>query len=433
MAHTRVIVPALLVVALGCTEPTRVVQPTYLAIVNKILAPAGVPPTGTYRYRIAELSGTLHIDTTLTGAPTDTVIVILPPATYEVTISDVPPVCGVRQPVQYVQIPPRSNTSIIRYAIDCDAALTIETSTDGFDVDPEFLYRLTAPDGTERLGSVRSNDTLRVSGVGAGEYDFQLIGIAEHCVVTSDGGARRRLTVREQGGAQLLFRVVCSRVAERPRLLALRGSYAGGVSAFTLRAVDPDRDIERYYWDLTDCRANSVLPKGGRLRRNLLNERTAYQDTVLIAAAFEVGVADSLLAGKCVAMRVMDQYGNSTPVIQAPLAPAVGRPPVIERFNASYIGTSHLRTTLAARDPDGDLVGTFVAARLRDGVLGPPDGAQDIGIFSSAGFLGTAIPDFRLGTPNDRFPRYDDYYGLIVYVIDAAGNFVRQEDSDLFR
>lgn len=433
MTHARVGILALLVAALGCKEPTQIERPTYLAIVNKILAPAGVPPTGTYRYRITELSGTLGIDTTLTAAPTDTVIVILPPASYEVTISDVPPVCGVRQPVQYIQIPPGSNTSIVRYAVDCEAALTIETFTDGFDADPEFLYRLTAMDGTERLGSVRSNDTLRVSGVSAGEYDFQLIGIAEHCVVTSDGGARRHLSVSEQGGARLLFRVVCSNVAERPRLLTLYGSYAGGVSAFTVRAFDPNRDIERYYWDLTDCQSNSVLQKGGRLRRNLLSERTAYQDTVVIAAAFEVGLADSLLAGKCVAIRIMDQYGNSTPVVQAPLVPRAGQAPVIEQFDAFYLGTTHLRTMLAARDPDGDLVGTFVAARLRDGVLGPPDGEQDIGIFSSAGFLGTTIPDFRLGTPNDRFPKYDDYYGIIVYVIDAAGHFTRMEDAALFR
>lgn len=433
MPHARTVLFGLLVAALSCREPTQAEHPTYLAIVNKILAPAGVLPTGMYRYRIAELSGTLGIDTTFTAAPTDTVIVVLPPASYEVTISDVPPICGVRQPIQYVQIPPGSNTSIVRYAIDCGAALTIETSTDGYAVDPEFLYRLIASDGTGRLGSVGSNDTLRVPAVAAGEYELHLIGIAEHCIVTSDGGAKRRLAVSEQGGTHLLFRVVCSSVADRPRLLTLRGTYAGGVSAFTARAVDPNRDIERYYWDLTDCAMNSVLPKGGRLRRNLLSERTAYQDTVIIAAAFEVGLADSALASMCVAMRVMDQYGNSTPLMQVPLRPGAGRAPVIERFDAYYIGTTHLRTVLTARDPDGDLVGTFVAARLRDGVLSPPDGVQDIGIFSSAGFLGTAIPDFRLGTPHDQYPKYDDYYGIIVYLIDAAGHFSRLEDTQLFR
>ena len=80
-------------------------------------------------------------------------------------------------------------------------------------------------------------------------------------------------------------------------------------------------------------------------------------------------------------------------------------------------------------DPDGDFAGVFVAARLRDGILSPPDGQPDIGIYNVAGYLVPNLPDLPL---TSRI-QYGDVLAIIVYLVDAAGNFTRLEDSDVFR
>jgi hypothetical protein len=195
------------------------------------------------------------------------------------------------------------------------------------------------------------------------------------------------------------------------------------------RAIDPDHDIERFFWDLTDCRGTSVQPGGVRLRRGLSTGRTAGADTVTVIGAFEVGVPDSAMAGKCMSLRVVDEYGNTTPITEQALAAGGGRAPSASIFNATLQSTSALRTTLAATDSDGDFVGTFVAAELRDGILFPVDGEPDLGIYNTAGYLGTAVPDLPLGSRI----QYYDVYSLIVYLIDSQGNFTRLMDTDVFR
>ena len=79
---------------------------------------------------------------------------------------------------------------------------------------------------------------------------------------------------------------------------------------------------------------------------------------------------------------------------------------------------------------DPNFAGTFVAARLRDGILFPADGNPDIGVFNAVGYEGVQLPVVPLG--NGR-PEYYDYYGVIVYLFNANGNFTRLEDNDLFR
>jgi hypothetical protein len=125
---------------------------------------------------------------------------------------------------------------------------------------------------------------------------------------------------------------------------------------------------------------------------------------------------------------VVDEYGNTTPVVESPLLPG-GQAPVASVFNAALRGTSWLSTTLLASDPDNDFVGTFVAAELRDGILFPQDGEPDLGIYNTAGYLGTAVPDLPLGSRI----QYYDIYSLIVYLVDGRGNFTRLEDTDVFR
>lgn len=109
--------------------------------------------------------------------------------------------------------------------------------------------------------------------------------------------------------------------------------------------------------------------------------------------------------------------------------PPPGRPPSTTFFNAHFAGTQALRTELAAQDPDGDLLGVFFSARLRDGALHPANGAPDMLFLNYVGELGEAVPDLSLVPPYT----WDQFYAVIVYLIDAEGNFTRLEDDDLFR
>jgi hypothetical protein len=172
-----------------------------------------------------------------------------------------------------------------------------------------------------------------------------------------------------------------------------------------------------------------VLLRGGRMRRGLSGGRTAYQDTVTIVAAFEVGLPDAAMAGRCTAIRVADEYGYTTPVLELPIATS-GRPPAPTLFNARLLSTALMEIRLDARDPDGDLVGVFAAFRYRDGVTAPADGQADYAIYNTAGYLGTTIPLLQLPVGAIR---YYDLLSSVVYLLDSHGNVTRLEDSDLLR
>ena len=279
------------------------------------------------------------------------------------------------------------------------------------------------------MGIARANDTLRFDNLPPGEYEFGLSVLSANCVVTSDGGAHPRITVPGGGGAVLDVRVACSDPARRPQFLHAAASFREGVSAFVFRVADPDLDVERYVWDLTDCRGTSVVPGGARTRRGLSAGRTRGLDTLTVVAVFETSLSAADVAGRCTALRVADQLGNTTPVVELPIRSVPGVAPSASVFNASTIGSTAIRTDLMAVDGDGDFVGTFVAVRVRDGVLFPPDGNPDIGIYNVAGYLGDAIPDLPLGSRI----QYGDVYAVIIYLIDAAGHVTRLEDADLFR
>lgn len=403
---------------------------SYLAVVALVDAPPGFSATGRYSYRVRELSGKLAIDTTIVASPRDTVIVRLPPATYTVTLSGLPDVCESRYSLQqYVVVVDPPSTSLARYYVSCEDALTVHVFTDGTHADSQMVYRLIAPDGGERLGIVGAGDTLRFDRLTPGLYEFALSVIAPNCVVTSDGGTRSHVTVAPSGGTVLDVRIACSDEGLRPHMVHAAATYRQGVSAFMFQATDPDRDVERYVWDVTDCRGSSVVPGGARTRRGLSSGRTFDRETVTVVGAFEAGLADDAVAGRCTALRVVDQQGNTTPVLELPIRPGSTQSPRATVFNAYSVGVTAIRTELAATDPDGDFVGTFVAARLRDGVLSPPNGEPDLGIYTAAGYLGDAVPDLPLGS---RF-QYGDVSAIIVYLIDWAGNFTRLEDADVFR
>ncbi len=412
---------------------------TYLAIVAKVAAPEGVSLGNRFSYRVSELSGTVGVDTTIVVAPRDTVLMSVPPATYRVDL-DLPAFCDERRgTARHIVVTPsamtgvsgKTLTSIVRYHVTCRPSLTITTTTEGpGEPDSDLIYHVVRTDEGDtltRTGMIAPTDTVMLDEMPAGEYRVRLMHVSQYCVVTNNGGRSRHVFVDGSGGTAVWFRVTCADPAARPQVVDFQSSYRRGISGVYVRAADPDRDIERLEWDITDCNRNSVLPAGGKLWRGLSWGRTARQDSVTLVLAFDVGLSDEDMAGKCTSLRVEDEMGNSSPIIEERIGGERGSPPEVTRFNAIIIGDTTVQTTLEVVDAEGDFVGTFAAAKLRDGVIGPPNGEFDIGYFNRAGYLSTDLPSISL---TGRL-RFGDVRTVIVYVVDRSGNVTRMEDVSL--
>lgn len=408
--------------------------PPYLAIVVSVDAPPEVTSRGPYSFRVRDLSGTLPLDTTVRASQKDTIIFHVEPATYRIDIANVPASCGVRDgTAQAVTVPPNTNTSLVRFFVICTPALAVSVLTDGSNPDSAYILTVKGGSGPERVSIIAANDTVRLDGLAVGTYSVTLRHVAANCVVTSDGGDNRSASISASGGSLLAFRVVCSEESRRPRIVYLAGSYANGSVGFFLRATDPDRDIERTFLDVTDCNRKSVLPGGGRRRGGYSGfPNVTRQDTAQIIGAYDFGVTDATLAGRCIAAWVADERGNMSEFVEIPLAARVSaRSPAAPTFNARFNGTRGLQVQLSPTDPDGDFVGLFVVYLLRDGVVSlPGDGLPDRLVSHSPGIIGGIIPELPLGIG---FGAWNDYLGVIVYLVDRAGNFTRLEDNDLFR
>lgn len=425
----------LLVAGSAACREAAAPQLSYLAILPTIIAPQPAVAGQRYQYRVHELSGEIPVDTVVSVAPTDTVILALPPATYVVDLQGVPAQCRIKDGSErYVLIAEHTNTTALRYVVLCQSQLVITIAADGFHANGDYVYHLTAADGTERLGLLHSSDTLELEGLAVGPATIDLGGVPSYCIVSTNGGTQQRVEIDSTGGAGVAFLVHCADPLHRPHIQSLRASYHDGVAGMVFKPTDPDRDIERYVWDLTDCRRNSLLPLGASTRSGLGGGRTANFDTMTVLATFDVGIADSVMHSgggpKCAAVWVADAQGNPSEVVETPLGGSGGgHAPTATFFNAHFLSVELLRTDLTAGDPDGDFVGVFVQVRLRDGALGIPDGNPDMAYFNTVGYIGSAVPDVPLGTGR---LGYDSFYALIVYLLDAQGNFTRIEDADLF-
>lgn len=381
-------------------------------------------------YHVKELSGTLEIDRHIEASPTDTVILPVPPATYVITAEDVPATCFVRDGAQRaIVLTEQDNTGLIRYVIQCRGALTVITETDGYDPDDGFIYQLRSETGYQRVGTSGVNDTLVFNGLAAGNYTFRLAGISPNCVVVNDGGPRLSFALDSAGGTSLNFRIQCARESERPKILWFNSNYSLGSSAFAFSVADPNHDIDGYTWDLTDCHGNSVLPdKRERVRRGLIGGRTRMLDTMTVVGAYDISLSSSEMQGRCTQIRVFDLESNSSELVEDVIGASGGQPPIAKVFNSQLAGTVMVTTDLTVEDPDGDFLGIFVAVRLRDGTLGPPDGNPDVGTMDPAGYLTSAVPII----PTTGRIQWDDVYAVIVWLVDARGNFLRLEDADVF-
>jgi hypothetical protein len=416
----------------GCNDATGPVEkPPYLAVVTILDAPGPAELGRSYTYRVQELSGTLKIDTLITARPTDTVIVSLPPATYVVTLEEAPARCRFRDGLQQgVVLIPGSNTSILRFIGVCQSQLLISTLTDGPEADSLYVYGITFADGSRKVGLMRLRDTVRINDAPSGLTSVDLAEVSGNCAVTSDGGPHRQFMLDSTGGVDIAFRVLCSVLPDRPSLLSLRGEYHDEAAGIVLRATDPNRDLNAYVWDITDCHQHTLLPNGARYRPGLGSGATAGQDTVLVLAAMEAGLPDSVGSRACAAVYVVDAEGNTSPITEVPLRAGPGSSPAAVSYNARLNGTSLLTTQLSAGDPDGDFLGVFAAAGFRDGTFGTGDGKPDLVLYNVSGFLSTQVPDLYFSQIGVSYENVS--FGL-VYLFDAAGHFTRLVDTDLFQ
>ncbi len=419
----------------GCvTDATAPEGAPYLAVVVLVDAPDAVVARGPYRFRVRELSGTIKRDTTFFSTPRDTVIMSVEPATYVVEIDDVPAACGVRQGgIQYLEVPPRTNTTLARFLLTCRNALTLTVLSDGNLVDSSYVFTVTRPGTRARSGTLAANDTLLLDNITPGTYDVALRHVAENCTVLNSGGENVQVTVPDGGGATQNFRITCSEPAKRPRIAQFRATYDRGAVGLLLRVADPDRDVERFSWDITDCQRRSVLPNGWRRRGGFAGwENVTNRDTAVVISGFDVPFSDAELAGKCQAVYVGDERGNISDILEVPLVrrrPERSASPV--RFNGTYIGTVALRVDLDVFDPNDDFVGAFLAYNVRDGLVSlPADGVPDRVILQPPGILGASFPElpFNIG-----FGQWSDYLSVTVYLLDREGNVTRLEDQNLFQ
>lgn len=414
----------------GCSDATAPPGPPYLAIVTNLTTWKGASAPRTVRYSVRDL--TTSKSQVVIAAPNDTTILSLSPGNYVVEADSLPTRCVIPRGgnQQGITLLESDNTGIIRWSIECRTLVSVAILADGFDVDREFVYRVRPMNGLEATGIVAANDTVSFDNLATGDYVVDIGGVADNCTVTSDGGYRQRIKVESTGGAAIVFRVICSNPAKRPRVFDFVSGYDLGASVFTFKVYDPDHDADGYYLDITDCDGNSVLPlTRERVRRGLRGGRGQLSDTLTVVGAFEFGLPPAELRGKCTELRVFDNATNQSAIVVHKIGSGGGSPPFVRLFNSYLIDQSYIASIIEASDPDNDIVGHFVLVRTRDGVLGPFDGQPDLGSMDPAGYLGLDVPLI----PTTGRLKWDDVYSVIVYVIDSKGNVTRVQDDELLR
>lgn len=428
---------ALCTIVLGASCLDRALAPQegapYLAVLVSVSAPDEVTSRGPFRFRVRELSGTLRYDTLFNATPADTTILSVEPATYVIEIGDVPSTCGIRDGAQVLVVPPNTNTTVARFTVICRNAITVSVLSDGQRMDSGYVYTVENKGGVVLAGPLAPNDTVLLDNVAPGAYDVSLRLVQDNCTVVSDGGATVPIEVLASGGATINYRVTCSELSRRPRIMSLKGSYHSGGVGFVMRVVDPDRDVERYAWDVTDCNRRSVLTGGQRRRGGFAGwPNVTGKDTATIVGAYEIPLSEAEIQGRCMAVYVGDERGNISEILEVPLAArnAFASPGAL-RFNAFLIGQQFLRVLLEVIDPNDDYAGAFIYYNLRDGILvRPPDGLPDRLVFQPPGVLNTQLSDLPFGIG---YGAWNDYLSVTVFLVDREGNTTRIEDGDLFQ
>lgn len=444
------LITALLLGLLACESPA-VPDEGFVAIVTRADGPPDITSGGVWDLRVVEVSSTLGIDIQERILPNDTVIFSLPPASYDVAIDGVPLACQTRGPnAQRAVVYEGGATSTVRFVVTCASLLTIRTAADGSQMDTELLYRVTTPAGEQRTGRIMANDTIRLDDIEPGAHRVELLHAAPRCVVTNDGGRSQAIEIQEGRPQVVAFRLRCTDPDLAPEITSFGSSHRDSVSAFYFEAVDPNPngplpphpDFDRYFWNLTDCHAHSILGPPSRFDKtgfqveglSLAGSRLAAADTVRVATVFRTGLGNAQVQGACTSLRVEDWRGNSSGFAVDPIGNEVGRRPVVHGFDVRQDegpSATYLVFDLEASDPDGDLGGSFVFFLFRDGTVGIADGEPELLALRLEGFERTEIPPLLLRTPSfNRNFTAEDVLEIAVYVIDKEGNFTVARDTD---
>src|SRR5262245_54930172 len=325
-ASGLIAVALLVLPTLSCATDNLVAagpQPPYLAVVAIVDAPDAVTQRGPYRFHLTEESGVLKVDTTFFASARDTSIFSVKPATYRVDISDIPPSCAIpRGASETATILPGTNTTVVRFFVECKNALTLITTSYGQFQDTTFAFVVERADSMVQTGVLSANDTVLVDNLKPGTYDVQLRLVAPNCVVTSDGGERGVVSISDKGGATHNFVIHCADEKHRPKVISFAGSYDGDAVGFALHIVDPDRDVVNYTWTITDCRHHSLLPNEGYLMYGFTGaQNITFVDTAVIVGGFNVDLTPQQKQGSCQSIWATDGLGSATPVIEIPLVP----------------------------------------------------------------------------------------------------------------
>lgn len=407
-------------------------RPPYIAVVPVIETGALPDPALKFDYRIRDVSAGGTLDTVVTLAPTDTLILSVHPATYQIELGNLPKKCVSKYgTTDVVVVPEGINTAVSRFYINCDAPLSVVAFTLGGPDRFQFVWALDGQDGSHRTGFIEHREeAVIVNPLPPGTYVFSIWSTPSACEFTSPGRRSQTVVVPPKGGARLQFVITCSEEKRSPVLSTFRWTYHDGAVAFYADGHDEDGNLIGYAFDLTDCSGHSILP-GGEMQRGGLQSWATYRNPdPVIVAAFDVNLSDQELAGRCAALRLIDDFGNTSPFAEVLPNRTPGSPPFASAYNAVFAGETRLVTRLDASDTDGDYVGAFVTVTLRDGTLGQLDGKPDVGLYNNQGFLTPqAIPDLPLG---GRI-LFSDVYAQNVYLIDRQGRFTRLVDGDPFR
>ena len=407
-------------------------KPPYIAVVPLIQTGSLPDPTVKFEYRIRDVSAGGTLDTTITLSPLDTLILSVHPATYEVDLGNLPKKCVSKYGnTDVVVVPEGINTAVSRFFISCDAPLSVVAFTLGGPDKFEFVWALDGEDGSHRTGFIEHREeAVIVNPLPPGNYTFSIWNVPSNCEFTNRGRRSQAVVVPPKGGARLQFTITCSDVVNYPIMPVFRWNFHDGAVAFYAEGEDPDGNVVGYAFDLTDCSGKSVLPDGEMLRGGLQSWATYRNPRPIVIAAFDLGIPDDQMAGRCASLRLIDDFGNTSTFVEKLPNIAPGLAPFASSYNAVFAGETRLVTQLQAADTDGDYAGAFVTVTLRDGTIGQIDGKPDVGLYNNQGFLDPqAIPDLPLG---GRI-LFSDVYSQTVYLIDRQAHFTRLFDGDPFR
>jgi hypothetical protein len=381
-------------------------------------------------YRVRMLSTPSNIDTLVSVAPQDTVYLQLPIATYGVTLDGFPNVCSVRDGIERAAVLyDIGTTSIVRYSISCKLSLQLNVITEGVLPTAPYVYVLSNGAGAERSGSAKINDTLRFDGLPAGEYRLRFGFVPSNCVLLSPGGRPAIVTVSPQGGGTAEAHFACADAPNRPVIAAFVPTLVDGAVGIWMKIVDPQKDQERVYLDITNCDGRSLTPGGEVFRRGLSTAPRLGGDTAIVATVFDLFLPDTATAPRCAAVRLTDIVGNTSTIVEQLLQPSIPTTNTINSWNASYLFGTTLRLDVQSKNPTDPTLMWFIGLRVRDGVLaGVTDGFPDRAIVNTTGSRGSTVVDVALG--NGR-PQYGDYQQCILYTFDATGRMARIVDADM--